>query len=491
MSRRGLLAVLCSGLTLLAALAFLPSPFALPACSVLPGACCALIAQTPRRAVASVIVATACVFVVTLISGYANSDTYWWSMVTALSAGSGIAFTGAAMVARDPKRWSRVLVIGALATVLCCMWYVGFANARTNQLFPFDEAAVKRDMAANGRADHHLYLQTHVLVAQGENHYLALVKAADMLWPGRPASGHSGAIGFRQPLLSWLWAVVAPSPGLGLPALLLGFGTVATLSAYRLCSTLLRRAVSLAGASAVAALFAAIPGSPQLLHQEIWAGALALAALGSGVVVLSRPRDVPGALVAATAALAAALIREHAVVVIMAGVLAWWWPGPRRRSLTERSVWLLAALSFAGLYAWHLAATGRPLWVAGAGAAYAVFTPLLPLNVLTWGTTLFAGAPFAWLLVASAGVVAPLLLKGRERVYAVVAVTVLTLAICSIGPKDITGGALSYWGGLVAPLVLACAPLALLLIPEAKRPVPDAAQGRAAVLVEDPARTDA
>lgn len=476
MSHRMRLAVL-SGLGAgWAATAFLPTAWAAVIGAVVPAAVCALLAESPRKAAVSAVTSGCAVVLLTLILGYRVSPQYL-SLAASLVIGAPVVAMAMAKALRhSPARVSALMSSGTLVLIIIALWGAGLTQGRANPLYPFDSAAVARDVRAWGLNDYHLYVETHARMNAGEPYYSALVDASAALRPTPLQAKHSGAFGFRQPLLYWLWGLAASIGGMGIPLLYLAFGTAAVWAAYVLAGTFVRRAPALVGAAYVAAYYAGIAGSRRIMFHEFWAAALLLVALAFGARALAR-REQGGLLTAFAVifALLAALVREHALLALLAGTVAWWWR-PTSRPLRERLLWPLAIAAFGGLFAVHVAATGRSL-MGDAGGGYEYFAISRLLNVILNGTRPDTMGSVLWGLLLLAGVVGSLLTTARARIFVAGTVAGLAFVTSAVGPAAALPGAYitPYWVALIESLALACVPLVLLRMPGAQRPsVPNA-----------------
>jgi len=233
----------------------------------------------------------------------------------------------------------------------------------------------------------------------------------------------------------------------------------------------------------VGAYYSFLALSVFLFGAELWAGAFALASCAL-LVNASAPAENPArrrtafVWAAAAAALAAALVRELGIAFVLLGLVAtladaedrtkrlWMpWAGALAITLVVYAVhWSAARAAVASL---HLTAVAHPVaWLHPDGRG-------LVAAVTRIGFLMALRTTVAWLLVAVAALGA---IVGIRRTDARIMLGGSVIGGCAVllvvNPGGVTYGvniAPSYWGDMVAATVLACIPLALALVPAARR----------------------
>jgi hypothetical protein len=393
---------------------------------------------------------------------------------------AAVAFAVAYLREREPRITSW-LGVAALTLLVVGVWWAGTAVATKPAM---DGSTLASVLAAPPKAgtftsDEDIYLRYVARLRAGEPYYRAAattlqeanryhVKGIDVSTP----------LSFRLPTLYWL---LSRLPAGGLPMVYAGllWASLAAAAAFLLARRFVADAFALVAATAAGAYCANVATNTTLVQTEWWAGVLGLLSLalyltGRG----SRSHRLAWTLAAVAAATAAALVRELAVPFLLLGLAAsllgdeetpavprpWlpWAAGLAVVTLAYAAHWVSAEAVIRTL---HATPAGGAPWFHpdGRGLVSAVFRIARMLATKTW---------VAWVvaLVAMAGA----LLAPRDRAArlvlaaAAVAGPALLLFVYPSG-VDLSGLAPSYWADVVVPTLLACVPLALALLPDARR----------------------
>jgi hypothetical protein len=336
-----------------------------------------------------------------------------------------------------------------------------------------------------------VYVLTVRRMHEGEGYYSATGQVLASRSVAAEQIGRQGAAvdlhnptAFRLPTLYWLLAAL-PQTWQSWGAAMLFLITAATVAAWSIARTYVHAAVALAG-TAVTGMFLAGYASFFLPSTEPWAGALALAAVALGLKSLSARR---GALVLACAAAAVALLatltRELAVAFVLVGLAASLVSeGARSRRLWLP--WAVALGAFVVAYVLHARAVAAVvptlptggLVVSGGLVAYLDPTGAGLASALAYGSVFIFWTPVAswvvWGLGVLGGVAGPW--DRARRVLLGAAVLGGSAVLFLMHPTAAPGARVpGYWGFVVLPTVIACAPLALSRLPGLGRPRSDAA----------------
>lgn len=320
--------------------------------------------------------------------------------------------------------------------------------------------------------DEHVYLGTMQRLAAGEGYYAAH-HAMLQQNPGR-WNTHS-PLTYRQPLLTYLWALLGTGGTIGfLWALVAASSAGAAYAvAERLTNGGWPALLAPGGLTLVYASLLLRP--PRILYSEMWAGpCIVLAAALCALVLLSngasRSRVWLLSSLGALLALIAMLVRELAFpfVVVMALALL---IDKRTRSDWLWAPWAAAVVVWIASYALHVSrvtaiAINDPPYRVSQGALLAsYFHP--GLKFLAACIRWIGGNPVILLVVVALGVLALIgtaRLRERALLTLVGGVTFGSLAALTLTGTFGTfadGNYTGYWGYLFIPPVLAWAPLGL------------------------------
>ena len=255
-------------------------------------------------------------------------------------------------------------------------------------------------------------------------------------------------------------------------------GTLAALAAFALARRYGSPALALASAALVTAYFGGIAVSLNLLMPEPWAGGFGLVAVALLLETQTSERGGRLLVAAIAAAVVSALFRELGVAFLLLGLVA---TAAGRRDLRRGWIaWAAALLLVAGVYAVHWSAAASIVRELGIPALVYLRSPWLhadgrglagSLLLMTYSLTAREAA--GWVLAAASWLgclAAPRRLVER----AILALSVLggSALVAFLYPTGSSADgrlAPGYWGGLLVPLLLACAPLALTILPGGRR----------------------
>ena len=281
---------------------------------------------------------------------------------------------------------------------------------------------------------------------------------------------------YRPPTLYLLLAALPPN-GISFVIAVMVVCTIGVAAAYVLARQFVVESVALAAAAFVAALFSAC-GSSQLLDAEMWAGALALAAVAAFVVSRSATahsaRWLP--ILSVTLALAATAFRELAAPLLVLGLIAtlvgadsrakraWvpWGVGLAIAALGLGAHWFAASQAFASVTSGPSSAT----WFDpnGAGLVGAMFLASRSLSVV-----FFPVMALLLLLGMIGGAIAPRDWPSRVMLAGLAVGGPVVLYFAHPPGWSASHAAPGYWGDIVMPTVLACAPLAFVWLSAVRR----------------------
>ena len=363
----------------------------------------------------------------------------------------------------------------AVLGIVFTMWFSGlaFSTTVTAQGFvPVERLATTP--ALNARVtDEDIYLNYLARLRAGDHYYPMVVSVLSRINVVRPASplAVKSPLAYRLPTLYWFLAWL-PTSGALVDAMLVAC-TFGVIAAYLLAREFSGVVPSLASAALVGSILSGFTG-PMLLDTESWAGIAGLCAVM--FVVLAWRREKRALLfhvAAAACALLAASLRELGVAFIVLGLIAAV-AGRRRRWLWVP--WVAALAATGVMYAAHWSAA-RAAYAGVSAVKVAAFPWWHPDGSgLISSVSLVAShgwyaAWFAWILVV-AGMIGAMLAPrdGASRVMLVGAAVIGPLALLALHPPGwATYGVPGYWGDLVLPTTLACAPLAFIMLPGVRR----------------------
>ncbi|MDO8964777.1 MAG: hypothetical protein Q7W30_09840 [Coriobacteriia bacterium] len=411
--------------------------------------------------------------------------------VVAGSAGLAAAVVGlaVAILARATPRLTPLLVGFAVAVTIGAAWMVTTESVRV----PSEDGTTLIQRLTNTPAldkesgDDALYANYVKRLRSGQGYYDAvrdtLVEANTT---GRSPVNPKSAIGYRLPTLYLLMAAL-PAKGISYVLLMLFVGSIGAVAAFVLARTYVGVPLALVGTAAIANYVTNLATGEYVFYTEPYAGALGLLAAAFFVRSSDRSGRRPRLMwAAAIAALAAALVREMALGFLLVGLIATLLDDDARAA-RDWIPWVVCT-ALAGIgYGVHLSAAGA---AAQALTAPANVPPLpwldvsgigLPSIVERVARLIGVRTAFAWILLA-AGVIGSMLAPrtGSTRYYLGATTLLGMIALTFLHPPGfwIEGLVPSYWMDLLAPILLACVPLALIALPGAAAPpIPDEEPG--------------
>lgn len=377
------------------------------------------------------------------------------------------------------NRSQRLIGLLGLGLILVAMWSYAIARATTPDSSgqSLVEALSEVPRLTAGSPDTALYYHIIRRVHSGEGYYqasagvLALNNAVD------PAGVNLGSpLSHRPPAMYWLLSLLPPT-GIAYICVTLAVGSMGSVAAFLLARRYAVLPLALASAALVALYYAGMANSVAQLGTEVWAGAFGLLSVALLVRTAHTPgsRRIPGSMWgAAFAAFAASLVRELGVAFVIVGLAATLGTPAMRRS-GGWLPWMAALFASAVAFAVHLAmalswlgapSTGMPAfpWLAAdgsgllAGAVRAAGLLRLPM-------------PIAWALIGLGllgAVLAPRTRSERIALLTTVVGGAIVLALFHPPGTGVGGLPPGYWADLVLPSILACVPLALLVVPSTR-----------------------
>lgn len=323
-----------------------------------------------------------------------------------------------------------------------------------------------------GSPDNDIFVLTVRRMEAGMGYYAAMGRTLTELNATRPSAPNdtSSAFAYRPPTLYWFLAAL-PQGGASWVLAMLVVVATAVVAAWTIAARYVNPAIALAGTMLVGAYLSGFAGAI-LPAAEPWAGALGLVSVALALKSLSvRNRPLAWATGAAAIALLATMTRELAVGFLLVG-LASTLVAERTRSRRLWIPWVVALVLVAFAYLGHAQAVaalshsspmiggqaGNYVDATGKGLAASVGD----LGNLSWWAASMAWVVWALGLVGS--VIAPRDLPRRVLLGSVAVGG--SVALFFLHPWAAPGFPVpGYWGHVVLPTVVACAPLAFARVP--------------------------
>jgi hypothetical protein len=402
----------------------------------------------------------------------------------AAAAAAAAAFgAGAAWLMRTAPRTVRPLVYAALAITVAACWHSALTMATRPLPDGGSPAAILSQVPTiePSTGDEELFLNVVDSLRKGQPYYPTFARA--LVEGGRADQVLGSPVAIRQPIFFYGLALL-PRGGIWIVVAALCLATAAVVSAFILAKQYLRVPFALIAAVLVASYCATIAFLPGIIDAEPWTGMLGLVSLA--LLAVSRSSDTHRrgwAWAAAGVALAGTALRELGVAFVIIGLIA---SALDSRDRAQRSwlPWASALLAAAVGFIAHVAAARQGVLALGNIAS------ALPPSGFTWwhpdglGTLsavirmagfLDVALPVAVIVAVAAVVGAAMAPHDRCMRFALTAVTGGGwLALVVLRPPGAAESGLppSYWIDVVLPSVLACAPLALVLVPGARVSTP-------------------
>lgn len=396
-----------------------------------------------------------------------------------------IAVAGAAVVAAVIAPFVRplarmgawvpwALVVLLVAIPVGNLWY---DTLTLNSMATMDPATQRVDPSLNEQLegavavellyrDDALFRQVSLDVAAGRPYYTSFAERFAE-WSGGRAP--SSVTNIRFPLIYAVWGRL---PGTSIVLAFLSLVTISSVAAVVALCRFVRPPV--AAVSAVVLCAYAFTFSVQLVvfTPEMWASCLVIIALALLVWVPGREDGMRFEIAAAVLAVIAVLVREVVVFVPLAGLVAASVErGPRTRARV--TVWAVALAVAAAALAVHYYLAAAVVDPSSTYQQFRVGGLANAARAVVYATAFLGdGGLLVWIL-AVAGLVGVLLVPDT-RIRAFLAVFIggtfaAFLFVQNTGQNAVDDSALNYWGAAVTPLLFACAPLALSLVPSAGR----------------------
>jgi hypothetical protein len=406
-------------------------------------------------------------------------------LMLACAIGAGAVAAGVRWVAPRGGRHFIRIASGVLVALVVANFAVT-ALAYDVNVFSVTGWLAERPKAGTSWSDAAAYAEMHNRMLEGQTYYQAVAgvhrdNAAFVKAPEK-------VLDVRPPALQMTLAAIARTPA-SLYFDLLALSALGIVASSVLASTLVRRQFAVVAAAPVAmSLLGAVP-TVAVIFAETWAVSLALIALAALVHAAAHEKWRAAFVTGVVAAVLAASVREFCLILPVAGLAATF-VAPLDRRRFQRIAWGAAAVLLVAYYGAHFAAASRILAPGTAGGNW-WFSP--SVNNLVLAVQFFSGVfrtagwlPFLLVLAGIAGIAgAP---RGQSRVVLAVTTGALVVAFAifrnSLHNVE-TGQAqdINYWGILLVPILLACAPGVFAFVTGMRRyradaPPPQAARAR-------------
>lgn len=409
----------------------------------------------------------------------------WLSPLAQMAALAAVIACALVWVLTNAPRLERLLLALAVTLIILAGWSTAMTAAsepkpsadvlgRETPPVTFSTLLTMTPDLTSTTGDQSTYMVMLAKMRSGEGYYKALITSLDLNNKAHPTSQVwlDAPLTYRPPTIFWLMSRL-PNNGVSIILMALLFQTAGAAAAYLLARRFVSAAVALVGCAAVATYAAAITPTLLIIVTEYWAGLLGLVSLA--ILVQVRPenprmRTLMNA-AAVAAAVGAAMIGELSAPFLVVGLITALADAEDRRS--RLWIWWLAAIvGVVAMYFLHWNAAlgtwrslGLPDGHASGSKPFPYWHPdglgvlasvgLLSLRMRL--TMAFSAVLF------SAGLIGALMVPSRrERVALAVATLGGTLVLTFVtAPEATAPGALptGYWGMVILPAVLACAPL--------------------------------
>jgi hypothetical protein len=400
----------------------------------------------------------------------------WAPVLVEIAVAAGVGAVLARFVLDRAPGLRRILGLLALLAIVGAMWAsaMAYAAAPVAKDLTWSQALASEQPIVSGSSDDVLYLDVVQRMHRGESYYpafLAVFAEANRVRPG--ADDLRRPTNFRVPTLYWILSRL-PNDGLSIVLALLTAGTVAAFSAYGLARRFVAAPLALVPAAGVATLYSLYTRSPIVMGSEAWAGAFGVLSVALFVAAVQEsPAGYLKMVLAAAAALLAAAFRELAAPFLLLGLVACVVDADSRL----RRLWIpwaAGAVIWALGYAAHMSAARAVVdaahYVQGAVDSTWFHPDGSGLLGALYRYTFSVGAkPVLGVLVFALAAVGSLVAGRDMRVRLVLGGCVVGAGtiLCffhSPGTTGLAGVAPAYWADIVLPTVLACAPLAFVLL---------------------------
>jgi len=325
-------------------------------------------------------------------------------------------------------------------------------------------------------SDEQLYIAYISGVRQGHGYYATVLSVLER---ANEVRGPDGSVNVRSPLsyrMPTLYLLLSALPYNGgvFVMVMLAACTFGVVCAYLLGRQFVTNALALAGAAFVASVFSGL-ASPSMLDAESWTGIFGLAAVLFMVLSYRRQSRAWGLQLAAVGfAVLGALFRELGVAFLLLGLAA----ALADRRDVGRRYWIAwvggLIVTFGALAAhWSIAAAAYRGAPASGPDRFSWFHP----DALGLVSAMHLLAAHAWFAPAVAWLLLALGMVGSALAPRDLPTRIALMGVCLGGPLVLlvlrppgwsTYGVPGYWGDLIAPTILACAPLAAVWLAAAR-----------------------
>jgi hypothetical protein len=445
-------------------------------CGVIPGTVSGLLAPT-RRGAAWVAASSALIVATmhTLLPGTSSAPSLIGGILLFAGAVSAGPVGGWTWSLRRDRRARDRLVLGSIALSIAAMVPLSITQvglAGSTGMPGSTTAQWMSTPVTSFAADADLYLRTYQLMKAGSGFYSAYENALMESHPERPIN-RSDVFGFRLPTMWWIWAAVPLPPVPTLLSVALLFGAAAVVTSWLLARMVVHPALALASSVCVAAWYARLAATPEVVFPEPYAGALVLAVVTLMVAHLREECGVSFLVPAVVLALLAALVREPAGIILACGLAYALAAALRReRPWIDVVIWVVGIACFAFLFFVHKSHLGAGLIRAERLATSAGPSALRFVRVGWSGDGFMDSLALlspALVLATIAGIC--LLRRQTVRDWLLLAVVGSLVVFCVVGPVNRAFEPLGYWGNLVKPTLWALSPVAVSLLVRERRRV--------------------
>jgi hypothetical protein len=449
---------------------------------VIAGIAMGLVATSTRRAAA---VAAAAV-VLGILAGPSSSWQALPDVVTRLWQGGVMVLVAASVAAAvralaPRRRWlPRLLTWVALAVIVGNLWATaltvnGFAvqDSSTGQRMPSLNEQLRGSIPdIIARSDNAFYFNVYRSMRGGQDYYTAF----DSRYREAAGTPASSVLNVRLPLLYWVWTAL-PGPD-WVVYLFLGLSSGAALGVVPLVSRTVKLPLAIPAAAAICAYSLAFATQFAVFSQEPWAGALAVLGVAAMAVSWRSERWIPWAAAGVAALVVGTLVRETLAPVMVAGLVSVLW-APASRRMPLLGLWAAGWIVLGSAYAAHWSRARALIDPSSAAGRFGAGSVAFMLGSLEYATIhLGPGGWLPWVLavlgLAGAGIQPRPAM--RVMVLGGVAATLAAfLLVANSATASSNGAVVNYWGATFVPLLYACVPFALLVVPGAASAQPDAA----------------
>lgn len=439
----------------------------LPQLALLCGTAAGLVASRREHAAALAALAVAAGWLIAppVAGGVRMSAT---DVLALLACAAGAAAVAAAVhwaQARDGSAFVTAALVAIVTLLIADVWASALAHNAAGSLTAW---LGTRPPPGTSWSDDTAFKELYRRILDGQGYYAAFrgIAVDNARWGAPPSS----VFNVRPPaLFLFLRALRMPPEGFFFG--LLGLSSFSVAAAAMLSASLVRRQFCIAGAAAVASAFLGLCTTTTVLTNDSWGVALALISLGALAAAVRSRRWLSLFVTGAVFALLAASVREFYLCLPAAGLLAAFL-APTSRARTQKLAWSGVIALLAVYYAAHVTLASHILSAAAAPKSW--LSPGFGNLVTAAGLFGPAFGPARWVayLLGALGLLALLgMPSGQTRALlsATLGALVVFLLLFSSNAFAEPGVPLNYWGTDLMPLLFACVPVAIGLIPSMRR----------------------